>query len=145
MHSNTLENTLSQAPVEPVDTNVYIGKSKITQDLVFVGRVCGGGDCGPGRVIEITNYDQRTQLRWEQDLRSGSKKSGHITVQLEEDSLYRLEYVATSHQHMGTFFVCTDGGIARVMSGVEFNRLRKSRWPEAHQRYLAAKRRERAE
>lgn len=106
-----------------------LGRGFITENLVFVGEVAGGGAVGPGDVRRYVNYDKSEHVYYFSDDRSGSKRSGSCKWQLKADALYVLTNVATGSRHSGTFYVSTAGGVAVALTASQFKAERERIFP----------------
>lgn len=106
-----------------------LGRCVISEKLVFVGEVIGGGTGGPGKVTQFVDFDRTVRIDWFRDDRSGSKRSGSCSWQLEADALYRIDDVAISSRNTNTFYVSTFGGQPEVLSRDEFEAERTRLWP----------------
>ncbi|KQT44662.1 hypothetical protein ASG47_14505 [Devosia sp. Leaf420] len=109
--------------------SIQIGRCTITESLIFVGEVIGGGTGGPGKVTKFVDFNRTAPLYFFKDNRSGSKRSGTCLWQLEADALYRIDNVAISSRNTDTFYVSTIGGQPKELSRDEFNAERARIWP----------------
>lgn len=119
-----------------------IGRGTINEKLVFTGDVTGGGAYGPGNVSEVVSFDRAVPVRWFRDDRSGSKRSGSCSWQLQADRLYSLTNIANGSRSSADYYVVTDGGVAKKLTREEYDAERTRRWPlAAHEAVEAAERR----
>jgi len=126
--------------------SLSFGRALISPKLILESDVTGGGAHGPGRVARYTDYNSTVGQAWSEDRRSGSKRSGSCRWQLEADQLYHLTGVADGSRSDRDYAICTDGGVARLLSKDELVAERKRRWPMGHQLAVeAAEKRKRDE
>ena len=109
-----------EASRQPKRKRLGLGRENIISvDLEYTGHVAGGGAVTPA-VKVVTGYDQTSYVRYEGDYRSGSKRSGWIVWDLEEDRLYVLYGVAVSSRAGETCYVSTFGGQTVELTAREF-------------------------
>lgn len=108
---------------------IGLGRCEITEKLVFIGEVIGGGTGGPGKVTQYVDYVRTAPIYWFRDDRSGSKRSGSCSWQLEADELYRIDDVAVSSRETKTYYVSTFGGQPAKLTADEFEAERVRLWP----------------
>ncbi|HEY8361006.1 MAG TPA: hypothetical protein VIL30_26405 [Ramlibacter sp.] len=111
--------------------SLSIGRGRITSELVFIGEVSGGGAVGPGKVAAYTDFNKTSSLYFFRDDRSGSKRSGSCSWQLQADRLYVLSDIAVSSRAGDTFYVSTFDCAAKELSRAEFEAERARIWPLA--------------
>lgn len=105
---------------QPVREAIEVGDCTIGKDLRYYGKVAGGGDVTPSVAI-VTGYDGLSRVRYSADLRSGSKRSGRIAWDLDEDALYVLYDVAYNSRRGSTRWISTYSGVTKELSEREFN------------------------
>jgi hypothetical protein len=115
--------------IETAIDTLHIGRCTIDAKLRFVGEVIGGGTGGPGKVWLQTEYGRFAPLGFDEDHRSGSRRSGSCLWYLEPDRLYRIDNVAVSSSRTATFYVSTAGDRPVAMSREEHEAECRRRWP----------------
>ena len=110
--------------------------------ISFVGQVTGGVANGPGSVYEQTGFNSADRLRWSEDGRSGSGRSGWVRWDLRADRLYSLEGVAANSSRSASYYLSTFDGDVVELTRSEFEAERRRVWPlGAHQAEEAERRR----
>lgn len=85
-------------------------KSFIYPDRVECA-VTGGGEYGPGYVMQMSAFEAWSRLTMTADRRSGSRRSGHVVYALGRQGLYRYVGVGSSNRAEATgHFELTDAG-----------------------------------
>ncbi|MGB3540712.1 MAG: hypothetical protein WBA42_21370 [Mesorhizobium sp.] len=111
-----------------------LGRGQLFESLRFNGHVAGGGAVGPGKVFEYTDYEASSYVYFENDFRSGSKRSGYCVWQLEKDRLYKLVDIAYSSSKSGTYYLSTFGDEPEELSESGFEAERRRVWPLGYER-----------
>jgi hypothetical protein len=89
-------------------TILSIGPADLIDDLRLICSVKGGGAYDPCSVLVYANFDATTPLRVVEDVRSGSRRSGHVTFALEKNHIYKVVHVPDGDRkstpcHLSTF------------------------------------------
>lgn len=118
---------------QPVRTEIQIGRDGcILENLEYTNRVCAGGAITPSVMVHSDYAASRRQRASEENL-SGSRRSGTISWQLEEDRLYTMLDVSVTASKSETRYVSTFDGITRKLTIQEFEAERRLRWPTGYE------------
>ncbi|MBO1020420.1 hypothetical protein IPV08_10615 [Methylobacterium sp. SD274] len=136
----------AEAPAaEPATVELHLGRGLVTRigdRIRFYGQVTGGGANGPGNVEVSLGYAKSNRVRFAEDHRSGSKRSGSVEWHLQADRLYALSNVALNSSRSSGFYVSTFKGTLTELDRDEFEVERRRVWPlQAEEHDAAAERR----
>ncbi|MEH3143985.1 MAG: hypothetical protein PGN34_01185 [Methylobacterium frigidaeris] len=119
---------------EPAQEPLYLdlGRGRAVLDeqgIRFYGQVTGGGAHGPGVVSVATGFKASDRLRWSEDRRSGSGRSGSVVWTLKPDRLYSLARVAAGSTRSADFYLSTFDGTLTELSRDEYRAECARLWP----------------
>ncbi|BCM83554.1 hypothetical protein [Methylobacterium indicum] len=123
-------------PTTPEPLHLDLGRGRAVLDekgLRFYGQVTGGGAHGPGIVSVATGFKSSDRMRWTDDRRSGSGRSGSVVWTLKPDRLYSLARVAYNSSRSADYYLSTFDGTLTELTLDEYRAACARLWPlEAH-------------
>lgn len=138
-----------EAPAKPAKIELELGRGFVTRRgnrITFYGEVTGGGANGPGNIEAATGFEASTRIRFSEDNRSGSKRSGSCNWDLEPDRLYALSNIAYNSRTSESYWISTFGDTLTELSRSEYRAELRRLYPlQADERDQAQARRRREE
>ncbi|SEO94175.1 hypothetical protein SAMN04487843_105116 [Methylobacterium sp. ap11] len=115
---------------EPLHLDLGRGRAVLDDaGIRFYGQVTGGGAHGPGVVSVATGFKASDRLRWTDDRRSGSGRSGSVVWTLKPDRLYSLSRVAAGSNRSADYYLSTFDGTLTELSRDEYRAECARLWP----------------
>ncbi|MCG5246921.1 hypothetical protein LPC10_17455 [Methylorubrum sp. B1-46] len=137
-----------EAPAKPARIELELGRGRLWRvgdRIRFYGEVTGGGANGPGNIEAATGFEASNRIRFSEDNRSGSKRSGSCLWELDPDRLYALTGVAYNSRTSESYWISTFGGTLTELSRSEYRAELRRLYPlqaDEHDQAQARRKRE---